>query len=100
MAKSLAEYNDEAKVVQVFAASNEMAKAVRVFAAPQFLMSCGRYEHVEVWSRQMGRTLIILVFDQIVLCFNAGLTFSLVIVDMCVDLSLTPGYLFCISRLL
>ena len=86
--------------MRVFAASNEMAKAVRVFAAPQFLMSCGRYEHVEVWSRQMGRTLIILVFDQIVLCFNAGLTFSLVIEDMCVDLSLTSGYLFGISRLL
>ena len=48
----------------------------------------------------MGRTLIILVFDQIVFCFNSGLTFSLVIEDMCVDLSLTPGYLFCISRLL
>ena len=62
MAKSLAEYNDQAKVVRVFAASNEMAKAVRVFAAPQFLMSCGRYEHAEVWSRQMGRTLIIHVF--------------------------------------
>ena len=48
----------------------------------------------------MGRTLIILVFDQIVFCYKAGLTFSLAIVDMCVDLSLTPGYLFCISRLL
>ena len=51
-------------------------------------MSCGRLEHVEVWSRQMGRTLIILVFDRIVFCFKAGLTFSLVIVDMCVDLPL------------
>ena len=61
---------------------------------------CGRLEHVEVWSRQMGRTLTIIVFDQIVFCFKARLTFSLVIVDMCVDLSLTPGYLFCISRLL
>ena len=77
-----------------------MAKAGRVFEARQFLRSCSRYEHVEVWSRQMGRALIILVFDRIVFCFNAGLTFSLVIEDMCVDLSLTPGYLFCISRLL